>query len=82
MRRKPSHTPTGRLKSLRLFSTLLPLTLKVTRKGEEKAHTCAIDLVTSNDFNFRCARDPLSTDGQHEGGKLNHNFGDITWVTF
>jgi len=27
MRRKPSHMPTGRLQSLRLFSTLLPITL-------------------------------------------------------
>jgi hypothetical protein len=27
MRRKPSHTPTGRLQSLRLFSTLLAISL-------------------------------------------------------
>jgi hypothetical protein len=27
MRRKPSHMPTGRLQSLRLFSTLLAITL-------------------------------------------------------
>ncbi len=29
MRRKPSHMPTGRLPSLRLFSTLLAVTLKI-----------------------------------------------------
>jgi hypothetical protein len=28
MRRKPSHMPTGRLQSLRLFSTLLPIALR------------------------------------------------------
>ena len=32
MRRKPSHMPTGRLQSLRLFSTLLAITLKTPSK--------------------------------------------------
>jgi hypothetical protein len=35
MRRKPSHMPTGRLQSLRLFSTLLPrFTLNITHRQD------------------------------------------------
>jgi len=33
MRRKPSRMPTGRLQSLRLFSTLLPIALRMVRPG-------------------------------------------------
>jgi len=35
MRRKPSRMPTGRLQLLRLFSTLLPTTLKMSLLGFE-----------------------------------------------
>jgi hypothetical protein len=37
-RRKPRHLPTGRLPSLRLFSTLLRLILKIHGQGEKKAY--------------------------------------------
>jgi hypothetical protein len=39
MRRKPSHMPTGRLQSLRLFSTLLSITLTIhTRTALGRVH--------------------------------------------
>ena len=39
--RKLRPTATGRLKPLRLFSTLLAITLKTPSQGEQTAQTCA-----------------------------------------
>src|SRR5262252_5203956 len=42
--RKLGHTPTGRLSSLRLFSTLLPITLKMPLCGSKREIACSRQL--------------------------------------
>jgi hypothetical protein len=50
MRRKPSQTPTGRLPSLRLFSTLLPVILSDPDRPilNERNLVSLVDILTTN----------------------------------
>jgi len=53
-KRKLSPSATGRLKPVRLFSTLLAITLKIPEKGRTDGANLCKRLVSPIDFRFAC----------------------------